>query len=183
MTAKKTKVDLILHPIRMRILMALSGNQKTSQQLADDLRDVPQATLYRHINRLAKAGILQVVEERPVRGTVEKVYTVDTRTTMLSAEDIANFSKDDHMRYFIAFVATLLDDFSRYLQHSERLDLAADGVSYHKFPLELSDEELKSLSAKMNADLAPYLDNQPGQDRRRRIFSSIVMPDVSETGK
>ena len=105
------------------------------------------------------------MEERPVRGTVEKVYTVDTRTTMLSAEDIANFSKDDHMRYFIAFVATLLDDFSRYLQHSERLDLAADGVSYHKFPLEVSDEELKSLSAKMNAVLAPYLDHQPGQDR------------------
>jgi DNA-binding transcriptional ArsR family regulator len=183
MTAKKTKVDLVLHPIRMRILMALSGSQKTSQQLADDLRDVPQATLYRHINRLAKAGIIQVVEERPVRGTVEKVYAVDTRTTMLSAEDIANFSKDDHMRYFIAFVATLLDDFSRYIQHSETLDLAADGVGYHKFPLELSDEELKSLSAEMSAALAPYLENQPGKDRRRRIFSSIVMPDVSETGK
>ena len=49
---KKTKVDLILHPIRMRILMALSGSQKTSQQLADDLRDVPQATLYRLVAEL-----------------------------------------------------------------------------------------------------------------------------------
>ena len=180
--AKKTKIDLILHPIRMRILMALSGSQKTSQQLADDLRDVPQATLYRHINRLAKSGVIDVVEERPVRGTVEKVYALDTRRTMLTAEDVAHFSKDDHMRYFIAFVATLLDDFSRYIQHSETIDLASDGVGYQKFPLELSDEELKSLSTEMNAFLAPYFDNQPGQDRRRRIFSTIVMPDVSETG-
>jgi DNA-binding transcriptional ArsR family regulator len=181
--AKKTKVDLILHPIRMRILMALSGSQKTSQELADDLRDVPQATLYRHINRLAEAGVIDVVEERQVRGTVEKVYTLDTRTTMLTAEDVANFSKDDHMRYFIAFVATQLDDFSRYLQHSDTIDLAADGVGYQKFPLELSDEELMALSTKMNAVLAPYFENQPGQDRRRRVFSFTFMPDVSETGK
>jgi DNA-binding transcriptional ArsR family regulator len=181
--AKKTKIDLILHPIRMRILMALSGSQKTSQELADDLRDVPQATLYRHINRLAEAGIIDIVEERPVRGTVEKVYTLDTRTTMLSAEDVANFSKDDHMRYFIAFAATLLDDFSRYIQHSDTIDLAADGVGYQKLPMELSDDELKSLSTKMNAVLAPYLDNQPAQNRRRRLFSFIVIPDVSESGK
>jgi DNA-binding transcriptional ArsR family regulator len=180
--AKITKADLVLHPIRVRILMALAGSQKTSQQLADDLRDVPQATLYRHINRLAKAGIIEVVEERQVRGTVEKVYTLVVRASTLTPEEAANFSKDDHMRYFIAFVATLLDDFSRYVHHSEKIDPAADGVGYHKFPLELSDEELKSLSAKLNAALAPHFDNQPGPDRRRRIFSFIVMPDASKAG-
>jgi hypothetical protein len=54
-----------------------------------------------------------VVEERQVRSTVEKVYTDDRRTSMLTAEDVVNFSKDDLMRHFIAFVATRLDDFSR----------------------------------------------------------------------
>jgi hypothetical protein len=61
--------------------------------------------------------------------------------------------------------------------------VAADGVGYHKFPLYLSDEELASLSAKVNAAFAPYRNNQPGQDRRRRIFSTIIMPEVSKTGK
>ncbi|MEJ2600434.1 MAG: helix-turn-helix domain-containing protein [Anaerolineales bacterium] len=184
MMAKKTKADLILHPIRMRILMALAGSRKTSQELADDLGDVPQATLYRHINRLAKSGIIEVVEERQVRGTIEKVYTLeDTRASTLTAEDAANFSKDDHMRYFITFIASLLDDFSRYIHQSETVDLLADNVGYRKFPLELSDEELKSLSAEMNAVLAPYLENSPRQDRRRRIFSFVVMPEGSETRK
>lgn len=180
--SKKTKADLILHPIRMRILMALAGSRKTSLELADDLGDVPQATLYRHINRLAKSGIIEVVEERQVRGTVEKVYTLDTRASMLTAEDAANFSKDDHMRYFIAFVASLLDDFSRYIHQSETVDLLADNVGYRKFPLKLSDEEFKSLSAEMNAVLEPYLENSPRQDRQRRIFSFIVMPEGSKSG-
>jgi DNA-binding transcriptional ArsR family regulator len=180
--AKKTKADLILHPIRMRILIALAGRQKTSQELASELPDIPQATLYRHINRLAKAGLLEVVEERPARGAVEKVYTVGAHTSMLTAEEMADFSKDDHMRYFITFVASLLDDFSRYLQHSHTVDMATEVVGYNKFPLELSDEEFQSLSAKMNEALAPYLDNPPGQDRQRRLFSFIVMPDAVAEG-
>ena len=64
MTIKNTKADLVLHPIRIRILMALAGEHRTSQQLADNLRDIPQATLYRHIARLAKAGIIEVAEVR-----------------------------------------------------------------------------------------------------------------------
>ncbi|MGE5222784.1 MAG: helix-turn-helix domain-containing protein [Omnitrophica WOR_2 bacterium] len=181
--AKTTKADLVLHPIRIRILMALAGRQKTSQQLAASLRDIPQATLYRHINRLAQAGIIEVVEQRPRRGGVEKVYAVDSRTTSLTAEDVAGFSKDDHLRYFTAFVASLLDDFSRYIQHSEAIDLAVDSTGFRKFPLELSDAEFKSISAQMNTLFAPYLENQPRQDRRRRIFSFTVMPDLNETGK
>ena len=179
----KKKADLILHPIRMRILMALSGEKKTSQQLAEELRDVPQATLYRHINRLAKARVIQVVEERQVRGSIEKVYTIDELAAHLSAKDVAGFSKDDHMRYFIAFVASLLDDFSRYLQHSDTIDFSADAVAFQKFPLELSDEELEALAAKINQAFEKYRDNQPGQGRRRRSFSFTIMPDVGGQDK
>ncbi len=173
-----TKADLVLHPLRLRIVMALAGRQKTSRQLAGELNDIPPATLYRHIRRLAQAGILQVVQERQVRGTAEKVYTLDERTTQLTPAEMAAFSQDDHMRYFIAFTATLLDHFSRYIHHAETLDLAADGFGYHMFPLELSNEELKSLSAKINKAFAPYFDKPPRPDRRRRIFATVVIPEV-----
>ncbi len=175
----KTKADLILHPIRMRVLMALSGQKKTSQQLADELRDIPQATLYRHIALLAKANVIQVVEQRQVRGSIEKVYTIVERAANLTAEDVAGFSKDDHMRYFIAFIASLLDDFSRYLQRVEIVDLMADAISFNKFPLELSDSEMKMLSEQINAAFAAHANNQPAPNRRRRSFSFIIMPDTS----
>jgi DNA-binding transcriptional ArsR family regulator len=179
----KKKADLILHPIRMRILMALADEKKTAQQLADELRDVPQATLYRHVNRLAKAGVIQVVEQRQVRGSIERVYALQEGMSRLSGEDAANFSKDDHMRIFIAFVASLLDDFSRFLQHAEKVDLAAEGIGFQKFPLELSDEEVRLLGTKINTALEEYLHNQPGQGRRRRILSFTIMPDPSEGTK
>jgi DNA-binding transcriptional ArsR family regulator len=176
----KRKAELILHPIRMRILMALAGEKKTAQQLADELRDVPQATLYRHINRLAKAGVIQVVKERQVRGGIEKMYALQEGMSTLTAQDVASFSKDDHMHYFIAFIAGLLDDFSRYLQHSPKIDLEKDRVAYRKFPMQLSDDELKALGEQIDAALTPYIDNHPGEGRKRRILSFIIVPDPSE---
>jgi DNA-binding transcriptional ArsR family regulator len=179
-TMKKPKVDLILHPVRMRIVMALVGKKLSAQELSELLRDVPQATLYRHINRLADAGLIEVVEERPVRGTLEKVYTLDTRKSHLGPEELANLSKEDHLRYFMAFVATLLDDFSRYIRQSEQIDLVADGVGYQKFPLTLSDEEFKQMNQALNEALKPFFEKEPAPGRRRRLFTFTVMPDMDE---
>ncbi len=178
-----TKADLILHPIRMRILMALSEGRKTSQQLVYELGDVPQATLYRHIARLAKAKIIQVVEERQIRGNLEKVYAMEEHMGTISAEEALHFSKDDHLRYFIAFTTSLVDDFSRYLQHRQTIDLATDNIAFQKFPLELNDKELKLISEKINAAFKQYSNNQPGEGRRRRIISFVIMPDAVESEK
>jgi DNA-binding transcriptional ArsR family regulator len=180
-TRTKARLDILLHPIRMRILMAVAGNRYTSQDIAEHLPDVPQATLYRHIRKLAKAGVLSVVEERQVRGATEKVYALISQAANITAEDFQDFSRDDHMRYFLTFIASVLDDFSRYLQKEGELDLVADGVGYRKIPLNLSDEEFIEMSKKLNQAVIPYLENQANPARKRRIFTSIMIPE-NETG-
>jgi DNA-binding transcriptional ArsR family regulator len=170
--------DLVLHPVRMRIIMALKGREMTPQQLAETLGDVPLATLYRHINRLSEAGVLELVAERRVRGTLEKVYTLGRQGARLDPQEFAALSREDHLRYFTTFVATLLDDFSRYVKNAQPFDVLVDGVGYHKFPLELSDEEFAQVAKGINAAIVPHLDNQPAPRRKRRIFATIVMPDL-----
>lgn len=188
MAEEKLTFDLILHPVRIRILMALTGQQLSPQELSGYLEDVPQATLYRHLNRLAEAGVIEVAAERPVRGTLEKVYQLNTVANQPGPEDWAQVSKEDHMRYFIAFVTSLLSDFSRYLQHTDRVDFYRDGVGYRTVQLELTDKEFAEMSAALNAALMPYLNRQPGEGRRR-LLSTVVIPDfnprdegISESG-
>src|SRR4028119_2507617 len=124
------KADVLLHPIRIRILVALSGQQLTAQQLAKLLPDVPQATLYRHINALAQHQIITIVAERQVRGTTEKVYALDDQAARLNANDLQNATSQDHLRYFTSFMVSLLSDFSRYLEHQKQPNPGADGVRY-----------------------------------------------------
>lgn len=175
-----SKADLILHPVRLRIILAISGRQMTAQALANALPDVAQATLYRHINALAEGDILSVVEERPVRGTVEKTYALqEGQSSNLTAEDLAGLGPEDHMRYFTVFVATLLSDFATYLKR-EHIDPAVDGVGYHTVPLYMNDKEMYALAGGINALIAPLLANGPGDDRKRRSFSTVMIPTEHE---
>lgn len=67
----------MLHPVRLRILQAFRGRSAmTARELAERLADVPQATLYRHLGALTDGGVLRVVEERRVRGAVERVFAL-----------------------------------------------------------------------------------------------------------
>lgn len=176
------KANMILHPVRMRILLALRGRKLTPLQLSDTLSDLAQATLYRHINALADAGLIRVVEERPVRGVTEKVYALAEKNAAdLSAEDLQNATAEDHMRYFTIFTSVLLSDYSRYLKREER-NLETDGVGYHQYPIYLSDTEFLQFVQELNAILIPIMNNQPGDERKRRLLSIILMPGDENTG-
>jgi DNA-binding transcriptional ArsR family regulator len=175
------KPDLILHPIRLRIILALArGRPLTAQELGAALLDVPQATLYRHLNRLHKAGVLSIVDERQVRGAVERVYALREENVDLSP-DLANASRDDHMRYFTLFVASLLGEFARYLQRNA-IDLAVDGVGYRQEVLYLNDDEFLQMAMALNTVIRPMLANGPAPGRRRRLFTTVVMPAGDEPG-
>jgi DNA-binding transcriptional ArsR family regulator len=172
----KSSADLLLHPIRLRVIQALAGGRRRSPgELAEELSDVPQASLYRHIRTLADAGVLAVVEERPARGTPQRVYALVEGAASLSPEDLAQATAEDHLRYFTVFLAGLLDDFGRYLQR-EPVDFVADGVGYRQIPLELSDQEFAELAGRLNAALAPVIANRPRPDRTRRMLTTILMP-------
>lgn len=168
--------DLLLHPIRLRIVQALLSASMTPLQLTDRLGDVPQATVYRHLNQLVDGGLLEVVGERPVRGTVERTYGVVTRSVVLSDDELESATADDHFRYFATFVGTLLADFAAYLDVGKPA-LSTDRVGYRQVPLWLTDEEFDTLAASMAAAVQGQVDNEPAPGRRRRLLSTIVMPD------
>jgi DNA-binding transcriptional ArsR family regulator len=171
----QTKVDVILHPVRLRILLTLAGQHLTAQDLAQALPEVPQATLYRHIHRLMNAGLLSIEETRSVRGgIVEHVYALQHEHVHLTAEEVASLSRNDHLRFFTIFVTSVLRDFERYLQQ-DQIDVARD-VRYHQGPLSLSDDEFEDLMQKLATIIQGYQNNPPGPSRRRRMLTSIIMP-------
>ncbi len=176
MVKRNSKADLLLHPVRMRIVMTLADQQMTAQQIARALPDVAQATLYRHIKRLDKGGIIHTVEEHQVRGAVEKVYSLVPNQAFLKAEDIAGISKDDHMQLFTAFVSSLMSDFAGYLNRNEEIDFVSDGVGFRTVSLYFTDEELQTFATKMNEILRSMKADQPGEGRKRRHFSTIILP-------
>ena len=178
------RADLILHPVRLRIILAFAGGLRlTPQQVAAALPDVPQATLYRQIERLYRGGALAVAAERRVRGAVERTYVLAEGGASLSPADLAKSSRDDHLGYFTAFAAGLIAQFEQYLERPE-IDLLQDGVGYRQVVLNLSDEELMEMAGALNVALGRFLAYEPKSGRQRRMLATVLFPlgDASERG-
>lgn len=169
--------DLLLHPVRLRIVQALLRRALTPLELRDVLGDVPQATLYRHVNALADGGVLQVVEEHPVRGGVERRYAVVEDAAVVGAADLADADPATHVAHFTTFLATMLSSFTRSVQRPD-LDLAADGIGYRLAPLWLDDEEFTAFVSALREVILKHYDNEPRHGRRRRLLYTVLFPDA-----
>lgn len=168
--------DLLLHPVRLRIVQAFLGDRAlTTTQLGAELSDVPAASLYRHVARLVAAGVLQVVAQRRVRGAVERTYVLRLAAARIGPAEIEAMSADDYRQMFMAYAAGLLADFDRYLQRPE-VDLVKDGVAFGIEGLWLDDAEFAELMRDLYRVLQPRRANAPKPGRRRRLLASVLLP-------
>jgi len=171
-----TTADLLLHPVRLRIVQAFLGDRAlTTSQLSAELSEIPAASLYRHVARLVGAGVLQVVAERRVRGAVERTYVLRLAAARVNLDEIAAMSAEDHRQMFMAFAAGLLADFDRYLQRGD-VDLLRDGVAFGIEGLWLDDAEFADMMRDLFRVLQPRRVNGPKKGRRRRLLASVLMP-------
>jgi Helix-turn-helix domain len=170
-----TSADLLLHPVRLRIVQAFLGDRAlTTTQLRDELPDVPPASLYRHVALLVDAGVLSVVAERRVRGAVERTYVLRVAAATVNLDEVEKMSRDDHRQAFMAFVAGLLGDFDRYLSRDE-IDLLRDGVGFRMAGVWLDDAELTDFLRELVRVIQPRLANGPRPGRKRRILGSVLL--------
>ncbi len=168
--------ELVLHPVRLRIVQAFLGTPSlTTGQLRERLPDVPTATLYRQVATLVEGGVLDVVDERQVRGATERTYALRVENASVSAEDAAALPPEAHRRMFMTFVAGLLGDFDRYLARGD-VDLGRDGVGYRQAAMYLTDDELLELLQDLATVLGPRKALPEADGRRRRILSTVLMP-------
>ena len=167
--------DLLLHPVRLRIVKAFLGDRAlTTSQLAAELGDVPPGSLYRHIAMLSRAGVLQVVAERRIRGAVERTYTMRQAAAQIQPGEAKAMTPGEHSQAFLAYIAGLLADVDRYLATSPP-DPARE-AGYRAGAMWLTDAELAELLHDLRAVFQPRLANTPGKRRRRRLFYTVYLP-------
>ncbi|SEF89125.1 Helix-turn-helix domain-containing protein [Nonomuraea solani] len=169
-------LDLLLHPVRVRIVHAMSGERtRTTADLCARLPDIPKTSLYRHVALLAEAGVLEVESERRVHGAVERSYRLRRERAAIDAEAAASMSLDDHRHGFAAAMAALLAEFNAYLGQ-EGADPAADSVGYRQIPVWLDQDELADLVGRVTEAIGDHLDHEPTADRRPYLVSPILFP-------
>ena len=176
-------VELLLHPVRLRIVHAMSGGRiRTTSELCMQLPDISKATVYRHVSLLADAHVLEVVGEQRVRGAMERQYQLSQTRITIDADMAAAMATGDHRRGFVAAMAGLLAEFSAYLDQ-DQADPVADLVSYRQAVLWLSRDELVEMVTEMRKVLLSRLSNRQTADRTPHLLGLTLFPMVDHSGR
>ncbi|MEV6557528.1 helix-turn-helix domain-containing protein [Nocardia sp. NPDC051756] len=172
-SSRPSLAELLHQPVRWRIVQALIGRTLTTAELAEHLPDVAATTLYRHVSVLVQAGVLTVVAERRIRGTVERTYAIGSGASDEGAEGV---DPEQLRTMFTVFVAGLAGDLDRYLSR-EQIAPEHDGIAFRQSALLLSDEEFTEFVTALGQLLTRFSSNEPAPGRTRRIVSTVLMPD------
>src|SRR4051794_104225 len=78
------QADALFKPRRVEVLRLLA-EPRTCTEIGRELGDSPQKVYY-HVKRLQSAGLVELVDERRVRGIVEGIYRATAQSFWVSPE-------------------------------------------------------------------------------------------------
>ncbi|HEX3789678.1 MAG TPA: hypothetical protein VHW44_17565 [Pseudonocardiaceae bacterium] len=119
--------------------------------------------------------MLEVAEERRVRGAVERRYRLRQDRAVLAADALELLSVDDYRRGFATAMAVLVAEFTGYLDRADA-DPTADLVGFRQYSVWVSPDEFGELITELRAAIMPRLANRPAPDRRQYLLSPIQFP-------
>ncbi|WP_324822862.1 hypothetical protein [Sinanaerobacter sp. ZZT-01] len=173
---EKKVMECLTHPIKCKLLLELySTGKATAKQLAETYNDIPQATLYRYLKRMTNDGILKIIEENQVRGTVEKTYAVAVELNSSGQELIGENAGDAYMQMFMQYVFGFMKQFQAYCKRTD-IDILKDKSGFSLAPIYATDEELISAMEEYTKIIEPLYKNRPAADRKSRTLGLIISP-------
>lgn len=167
----------ITNPVKCKLLLEIHSREKTTaKHLSDTYNDIPPATLYRHLKKMLSDGILKVVEETQIRGTVEKTYALAFDIDIEMETMLEENSGELYMQYFMQYMIGFAKQFQQYCQ-SPNINIKEDMSGFSLSPLYLSDKELTSLVADISHIISTVKDNKPSPERKLRTIGLIISPE------
>lgn len=159
--------EIVMNPVRQRIFQYLLIHETgTVKEIRKALPDVPSASLYRHMKILTESGILMVVGENRIRGTVESIYQLNKRALEIDdADGVA-------VQTALLGIATA---FAKYFS-SGHADPKKDLLLMTTCTLTLSDEEFMNFLSEINQVAVKYMDIPIKEGRKTRQITLISAP-------
>ena len=136
-------IRCFVNPACCRVLMALiDKGRATAGQLQETVSDIPVASLYRYLKQLDEAGVIQVVEEKRVRGAVQRIYAPRADMGEEGSRLLRENPGPTLMAMYSQFSMQLMHQFAAYCRKGE-IDLENDGFSFTVCPVCVSAQELR----------------------------------------
>lgn len=169
-------IRCFVNPACCRVMMAVfDKGRATAGQLQGAVPDIPIASLYRYLKQLVKAGVIQVVEEKRIRGAVQRVYAPCADMGEEGNRLLRENPGPTLMAMYTQFSMQLMHQFSAYCRR-EDIDLENDGFSFTVCPAYLSAQELREALGQIGQILTDLFQQKPAPGRHLHSIAVITTP-------
>jgi len=176
-------IKSMMNPVRIKIIreITLKGSA-TTKEIQEICQDIPQASLYRHIQNLLNNDILKVISENKVRGIHEKVYAIKENPSQEINQHLDQVTKEDISQLFTLFMVSLLADVETYLDRVPRFNLVESMIGFQSSSAYLSDQELIELMKEISVAITRRMNNPCTPERTLRKISTVTTSAVKDHG-
>lgn len=180
----KHMISCFVDPIDSRILLEIKERKTaTAKELALTLTDISQASLYRHLGKMVKHGVLIIAEERPVRALMEKVYALNMDENLDIPRLLKENRGDVYMSLFAQFSAALMREFADYTAR-DGIDILKDGSGFSTGPIAVNSQELETLMIQIGELIAPYrMPEQAAKPGRKMHSLALIVTPPKQGGE
>ncbi len=163
-------LKVLFNPIGLKIFQyMLEHEHATTNDLAKQLPEVSQASLYRHISKMQNEDLIYVHSEKKIRGVYEKTYKIKNNIIADMNKMVDKESKEELFHICYAFSMSILMNFEKYLKQ-EDFDLRKDKVGFRTIPMYMSDEECDEFSSEMQELIKKFSSNEADGQRKLRQY-------------
>ena len=178
------KVEILMHPVRMKICQALMRNKEnglTPLEMVKIVKDVPQATLYRHIQVMVDSGIIHVIKEKKVKSVSEKYYALNEVEARLDGSEWERASNEEKLEYVSFYQLSLMTQYQSYLKKLEEQNCQEDGATFSLVELKMDQEHFTQFQNELNELMIKYYhatSKSKEIDAPIRAIAITIIPDA-----
>lgn len=170
------RAQYLADPIKCKLLLDVYGKgQATAKQLAQTNSGITHATLYRHLRKMVAEGLLQIVGENKIRGTLEKIYALNPDLSLDAQKMVEENDGQVYLILFSQFIQGLTEEFRKYAYRRD-IDILRDGSGFTIAPVYATTEELTAAMIEIGKILQPLISNEKTPERDLHSIAIITTP-------
>ncbi len=171
---------------RIRIIDAFEGKPATAKQISMKLGE-PHSKVNYHIKALAKVGIIDLVEEVPKYGVIEKYYMPVAKTFVLDSKTVQgdDTASDSLSKAVTALFERISKDFYQAMQNKKNFPKGEAPLKFVNYNGDyyMTQEEISELNEKVNTLISDFLDDKSERRENTVRYSAATVLVPLDDGK
>lgn len=169
--------DLFKNQVRFKIALELIDVDEglSIMQLNKVLKEVSQATLYRHVNSMVEDDLLKIVGINRSGKVEEKVYALNTQAYKISEEDWQSATYNEKIKFVTYFFMYILQNYKNY-HESSVTDQSYDQSTFSLVKLNLTNDSFNNFQSELSTLMKKYYNMKEVQEGVDRTVSLVIIP-------